>query len=369
MPDRPTVLVNHLYERANRISGISQYLFSLLAALLRRDDFSYVLATNWDEAELPRELRDRGLRVERLKLSDSTPVNLARQTVALRRLMSRHKAAVEFCPNPVSGLFKSWPSVFTVHDLYFDVAPEQYRGRHLLWWKLFFPMTARAASRIICVSEQTRCDLVRFHPNCAAKTVVVHEAPTLAPRGVPDVSRQPRGLFVANVSPNKGGDILIAALDALARRGSALEVCHVGQDNGAFAAAQSALKTEAGPHLLGTVSADRLAELYASSLFLAFPSTYEGFGLPVLEAQAFGLPVIATDIPVLREVAGEGALFFPAGDSEALADRMTALAQDPVLWRRMHEAALRNVSGFSWERAAEQTSTTFRDAIAIDTRR
>lgn len=363
MPVKPVILVNHLYEPKNRTTGISNYLFALLAALLQRGDFSYVLATNWDAAELPADLQRGDLRVETLNLPDSTPVNIARQTLLLPKLMRKYGAALEFNPNPVGGLAKTWPLVLTVHDLYFDVAPRQYKPHHLLWWRILFPCASRAAQRIICVSEQTRADLVRFHHACAGKAVVVLEAATLAPEEPVRARRKRHGLFVANVSPNKGGDILVEALDLLRRRSCPMEILHVGRDNGVFTAAQARLGTSAGPRLLGKVDAGELAELYANALFLAFPSTYEGFGLPVLEAQAFGTPVIATDIPVLREVAGDGALYFRPADSVGLADHMATLAGDPGLWRRMHDAALRNAARFSWVRAAEETADIFREVL------
>lgn len=364
MPQKPVVLVNHLYEPKNRTTGISAYLFSILSALLREGSFSYVLATNWDKSELPGELTNGDLKIETFDLPESTPVNIARQTFLLPQIVRTYDCQLEFCPNPVSGLAKSWPFVVTTHDLYFDVAPEQYKRRHLLWWKLLFPLVSRSANRIICVSDQTRRDLIRFHPGASKKAVVVHEATTLEPAAPASAApRKSFGLFVANVTPNKGADVLVAALDRLARSGRPQEILHVGRDGGNFTAAQAKLRTAEGPRLLGKVSSDELVQLYASASFLAFPSTYEGFGLPILEAQAFGTPVIASDIPVLREVAGEGALYFPAGSAEALADRMSALASDPALWRRMHEAALRNAARFSWTRAAAETAGVFKAVL------
>ena len=364
MAEKPVVLVNHLYEPAGRITGVSSYLFSLLAALAARDNFTFALATNWRRDDLPPALRDSAIRVETLAMPASTPLNIARQTYALPRLIRRHGAAIEFNVNPVGGFVRNWPRVITLHDLYFDVMRGAYKARHVLWWKTFFALSRRAADRIICVSRQTKADLAHYYPSSAARAIVVHSAACLKPDGPVGAARKPYGMFVANVAPNKGADVLVAAMDSLKRRGASIDVVHVGRDDqGIIAAAQHRLATDAGPRALGPVDRGALADLYGGAAFLAFPSTCEGFGLPVIEAQSFGAPVIATDIAVLREVAGAGALYFREGDAEGMADHMQALIADPDLWRAMHAAALENVAGFSWDKAAGEVEGVFRQLV------
>ena len=90
--------------------------------------------------------------------------------------------------------------------------------------------------------------------------------------------------------------------------------------------------------------------------------------LPVIEAQTFGVPAIASDIPVLREVAGEGAMFFPTGDAAALAERIDALARDPARQRVLARAALENAARFSWDRAAGEVEAIFARALGRDQR-
>ena len=355
MSEKTIVLVNHLYEPGGRITGVSNYLFSLLSALVERDNFTFALATNWRRDDLPPELRDSRLRVETFALPASTPLNIARQIRALPRLMRRHGAAIEFNVNPVGGFMRDWPRIITLHDLYFDVMRSAYKAHHVLWWRIFFALSHRAADRIICVSRQTKADLAHHHPSSAARAIVVHSAACLRPDGPVDAARKPYGIFVANVAPNKGADVLVAAMRCLKQRGVSLDILHVGRDDqGIIAAAQRRLGTDAGPRALGPVDRDALAELYRGARFLAFPSTREGFGLPVLEAQSFGAPVVATDIPVLREVAGAGALYFREGDAEGMANDMRALNDDADLWRHVHAAALANAAGFSWDKAASE---------------
>jgi glycosyltransferase involved in cell wall biosynthesis len=361
--------VNHLLEPGDRITGISNYLFFLLEALLRRGDYRYVLATSWTREALPEPLVDHpALDVRTYPFVASQPANLWRQAATIRALAAASGARLHFNPNPVGTIAGGVPLVHTVHDLYFDVAPENYRWRHRLWWRLFFAMSSRAARGIIAVSRQTRADLVRHHPHTAEKTLVIHEASGLRPAGAaPGLAvREKAGLFVGNISPNKGIGTLVEAMDRLAAKNVSIPVFHVGRDDGnAIGTALARSTSGARPQALGRLTEAALCERYRAARFLAFPSTYEGFGLPVLEAQQFGVPVIASDLPVLREVAGEGALFVPPGDAEGFAAAMERICADDALWVRLSRAAEANAARFSWARAAAETAGLF-DAILAD---
>ena len=357
------ILINHLLEPSNRISGISKYLFSLLAELLKSEQHQYVLLTSWSEECLPVALRNPGLTVVSVPYIESTPRNLLRQLWLVPQQMKQHQADAEFNCNPLGGFIGSWPRVTVTHDLYFNVSPASYKRHHRLWWQLFYPLTCRSASKIICVSQNTRNDVARYYPQFADKTVVIGEGPCLTIPGNIDSDVQKRqsfGLFVANVSPNKGADTLVRALGLLGHSGRNIDVKHVGADTqGNFARFVAAIPHGAAPVSLGYLSDGQLSELYSRARFLAFPSRYEGFGLPVVEAQAHGTPVIAADIPVLREVAGDGALFFAPEDAAALAEHMYALLHDDALFSALSVKALQNQQRFNWPEAARQTEQVF----------
>ncbi|HEX5792353.1 MAG TPA: glycosyltransferase family 1 protein [Rheinheimera sp.] len=357
------ILVNHLLEPSNRISGISKYLFSLLAELLKSGQHQYVLLTSWTEECLPAALRTPELSVVSVPYIGSTPRNLLRQLWLVPRIMKQHQADIEFNCNPLGGFTGAWPRVTVTHDLYFNVSPASYKWHHRLWWKLFYPLTCRAASSIICVSHNTRQDLLRYFPQFADKATVIAEGPCLnVPQGVDsDVQkRQNFGLFVANVSPNKGADTLVKALGLLHSCQRGIEVKHVGADSeGKFARLVAMIPDGVAPVSQGYLSDAELSNLYRQARFLAFPSRYEGFGLPVIEAQAHGTPVIASDIAVLREVAGDGAVFFPPEDASELARHMYALLHNDNLFSELSARALQNQQRFSWHKAARQTEQVF----------
>ena len=363
----PVVLVNLLLEPSNRLTGISRYAFFLLESLVRLRKYRFVVATTWALDQLPDVFRHDSVEVRTFPHSRFLMLNALRQSVLIRRLMAETGAALEFNPCTIGGLAGDWPQVLTVHDLYFKTEPSLYKMRHRLWWNILFPLTARRASRIVCVSHATQADLARHHPSAARRSTVIHSASGFSRS--PDIRRPdldatpeagPFGLFVCNVSPNKGAGTLLAAMQILAARGRQVDIRHVGNDViGAFAAAGSVR-----PQPLGVVSDEALRDLYRRAAFLVFPSYAEGFGLPILEAQTFGVPVIASDIPVLREVGGAGAVYFERANAVQLADRIAALSDDAAHRSRLSQAAVENARLFSWEKAAQDLARVFDESMA-----
>jgi glycosyltransferase involved in cell wall biosynthesis len=359
------ILVNHLLEPSNKLSGISNYLFGVLTALIKLDQFEFVLLTCWNRSKLPLEIANSSITVIEQDYIHSQPKNILNQNLILPRLIHQFNIDLVFNCNPVGGTRGKAKLVFVAHDLYFDVSPQSYKWHHRLAWNIFFPLAGRAADSLICVSHNTENDVHRYHPAFLKKTKVIHEASCLEKAvSLPERSFEKAGLFVANLSPNKGAKTLVAAMTLLKNRGSYLPVYHVGSDDqGRFAIHASELEGGVYPSSLGYVSTEKLGNLYASARYLAFPSHFEGFGLPVIEAQSCGLPVIASDIPVLREVAGEGALFFPEGDAEAMAACMQRLYEDDHLFLELSEKAKKNAARFSWDKAAKETSALFLQCI------
>ena len=370
MTERRLILVNHLLEPPGRITGITRFLFALLSELIRRPHFRYALVTTWAADELPPALRHDNLAVIRRPFRQSTPLNIVAQTLTMGRLMRATNAALEFNGNPIGGFCPGWPRVVTVHDLYFDVMGAHYRRRHRLWWNVFFPLTLASSAGAVCVSEATRSDLAKYYGRFANKATVIHEAGALIHEGTAQEFspvKAPYAIYVGNISPNKNPALLVAALKILRAQGKPLSVIHVGRDE--LALLSSAL-TMAGlttsVETINGLSDAELAATYRGAQCLVVTSTYEGFCLPVVEAQALGVPVICSDIAVLREVAGEGALFVDPYDADALADQLNAIMIDPALRARLSNAGRHNAGRFSWDRAAAEAEVLFKRLIEAD---
>jgi glycosyltransferase involved in cell wall biosynthesis len=363
MTPRRTILVNHLLEPPNRITGITRYLFALLPKLLTRNSFEYVLLTTWDPKKLPIAITNSTARVLTRRYYNSMPHNLLAQMAALPRLVRETGAVLEFNCNPVGCFWPTWPRVVTIHDLYFDVLPDKYPFRHRLWWHIFFPLTLSSCSHAICVSTNTQNDLLRFYPRLGRKGTVVLEASTLStelkPAEQPNIC-VPCALYVGNMSPNKAPEVLVRGLEILESEGHSLNVYHVGRDESALLSEAINRSCLARPvQSIGQLSDSELAAAYAQATCLIVTSTNEGFCLPVLEAQSFGTPVICSDIPVLREVAGDGALFFRPGDPLGLARCLKTIFGNTEIRRSIGLAAQRNAERFSWTKAATEVEALF----------
>jgi glycosyltransferase involved in cell wall biosynthesis len=361
MSIKPVILVNHLFEPPNRITGITRYLFALLEQLVASSNYRYVLATTWSLADLPASLREASVRT--LPFYKSIPINVLSQMATVPRLMRETGAVLEFNCNPIGCFRAKWPRVITVHDLYCETMPSLYPWRHRVWWRLFFPLSLRTASVAICVSRNTRRELELGHPASRNKVVVVYEAGfvngNMRSSSI-GAFEAPFGLYVGNVSPNKNPSVLVEALKILHARGRIPTIYHVGNDAaGLLSEAERRILPKYPIRKAGLLSDGDLVAAYRNATCLINTSLNEGFCLPVVEAQSLGLPVICTDIPVLREVAGQGALFFPPTDADALAKRLAAVFDDDALQHRMAALSLKNAARFSWSRAANETEKIF----------
>jgi glycosyltransferase involved in cell wall biosynthesis len=223
----------------------------------------------------------------------------------------------------------------------------------------------RRAAALPCISEATRADLVRHFPHAASKASVIPLAADpafsdpVAQPGHPSLDR-PYVLAVGTLEPRKNLERLIAAwasLDEPARHGHVLAlVGPVGWDAGPILSAAR----DAGALLLGRVSEEELRALYAGAAAFAYPSLYEGFGLPILEAMAAGAPVLTSSVSSLPEVAGDAALLVDPHDPAAIATGLTRLLHEDGLADDLRTRGRVRAAAFSWERTARETLALLR---------
>jgi alpha-1,3-rhamnosyl/mannosyltransferase len=240
-------------------------------------------------------------------------------------------------------------SVVTVHDLSFE-RPDSTMGwidRHV--FRLVVPHAVRRADHVLVVSERTRRDVVAAYGIPEQKLTVTHHGvdPRFAPEG--------RGgedyvLFVGAIQARKRPLVALAAA-----RAAGLPLVVVGPEKDRALA--RALR-QGGADVRGYLATAELAELYRRAAVLVLPSSFEGFGLPVLEAMASGTPVVAADEAALREVAGDAAVY-AEGDDFARAVRV-ALAER----ERLSAAGLARARLFSWAETARRTAAVYRELLA-----
>jgi glycosyltransferase involved in cell wall biosynthesis len=250
--------------------------------------------------------------------------------------------------------------VVTVHDLSFERDPSVMPTRDRLIFRTVVPRSARKAARVFAVSELTKRDLVELYGIPEEKIVVTPLGvdPAFTPEG-PSPDGEPYALFVGALQPRKDAG---AAIEALALIGDgAPRLVLVGPDKGGRAEAEhTAGRLGVEVDLRGHVPQEELAALYRGAACLVFPSRYEGFGLPVLEAMASGTPVVATTAGALPEVAGDAAILVEERNPVALAGGIERAIADRD---RLRAAGLERAGRYSWAETARRTLEVYRELL------
>jgi glycosyltransferase involved in cell wall biosynthesis len=254
------------------------------------------------------------------------------------------------------------PAMVTVHDLSFERDSALMGLRDRLIFRTVVPRSARRAARVLAVSELTKRDLIELYGIPKEKIVVTPNGvdPAFTPEG-PTPNGEPYALFVGALQPRKDARVAIEALALLG--GGAPKLVVVGKDQGGRgeaerAAAQNGLAGRV--EFRGHVTQEELASLYRGALCLVFPTRYEGFGFPVVEAMASGTPVVATRAGAVPEVAGDAAILvadrnpvaFAGGIERAIADR-----------DRLVAAGLERAQQFTWAETARRTLEVYRSLL------
>jgi glycosyltransferase involved in cell wall biosynthesis len=264
-------------------------------------------------------------------------------------------------------------SVMTLYDLSFALFPETHL-RVLRWSSnALVPRFLRECDRIIAISESTKRDAVRLYGIPEDKIVVTYLAAEDRFRPAdPDRVAEVRGrlglpprflLYVGTIEPRKNLGVLLGALLRLKaqRREVPLVVAgRLGWLYDGFLAKIRSLGLESLVLLPGFVPDDDLPALYTAAEGFVYPSVYEGFGIPVLEAMGCGTPVLCSDVSSLPEVAGDAGILLPPGDPAAWAEAIARLTEEPALRRELRERGFRQASRFRWEETARRTWEVYR---------
>lgn len=279
----------------------------------------------WEQIDLPRWLRRNGSPVL-LNFANIAPMTYANQITIL-------------------------------HDIAPAMRPQDFTFLFRVQWHLAVRLgMARRGQQMVTISRASRSEIAaQFGMDADTITVIPLGADTLPLPSRADGSDD-RAVLVT-FGRHGAAKNARAAIDALALlpADSGIEVAYVGDLDPALEPYAAAKGIAPGRiRWLGRVSDDELAEAFSRAAAFVWPSLHEGFGLPPLEAQRLGTPVLASDIPINREILGDSALYFPATDAAALAALFTEIARDPSLRADLSRRSLANAEDFTWRRAAER---------------
>jgi glycosyltransferase involved in cell wall biosynthesis len=275
------------------------------------------------------------------------------------------------------------PVVATVHDLSFEHLPETFKLRSRVQLRLTVRATARRAAHVIAPSEFTRRDLIETYKLDPARVTTIPLAVSPLFRPVEDAGEVERVrrrygiegeyvLAVGSIQPRKNLERLVRAYSSLrAERGRSNlpQLVLVGKKAWLYGGTLKAVEEEglAGSVVLtGYVSEGDLPALYTGALCFAYPSYFEGFGLPPLEAMSCGVPVLTGNLTSLPEVVGDAGLTVDPFDTEAIALALGRLIDDDALRASLRERGLRRARGFNWRATARMTLQTYGRVMSVE---
>jgi glycosyltransferase involved in cell wall biosynthesis len=362
-------------------TGVGHYTFELaraLALLAPADDFQLVSPFPY---ETPGISRDQGwppnLQAVHAKVSGASQ---HWWTIGLPSYIRQNRLALFHGTNYDVPLFGGSRTVLTIHDLSFYIHPETLQSRLVRRARYRLPIMARRATIIVTPTRSVRlevCERLRVKPE---RVVAVHHAPRPCFRPLPPnqtiETRRRLGieddflLFVGTIEPRKNLLTLVRAFENVLKKTNLRpQLVIAGQDGWLTTELFDYVeKRDFGNclHWTGYVPDEDLCALYSSCRAFIYPSIYEGFGLPPLEAMACGAPVISSCIPSITEVLGNAARLVSPTDVDALSESIIELCENSDERKRLSEAGQARAAEFSWERTARLTRDVYDLALGKD---
>ncbi len=363
------------FEAGFRQAGTSRYIEALLQQLPRlMPDDELVVYTG----AVPGEWVERfpaGIVWKQARFPTSwPPARIFWEQSAGLGLGRREKLDVLHSPLNISPVVTGAPTVVTVHDIAFERFPDHYPASQTRYLSTLTRISARRATRVIAVSDATRRDLIEFYGIPDQRIAVVDngidEFFRVPPAESSEAFRCQHGLpgqfllFVGTLQPRKNLEGLLQAYALIARKldWPLVVIGGAGWLHSPIQRTVRRLGLANRVRFEGYVDAIELPGWYAAATIFTFPSHYEGFGLPVLEAMACGTPVITSTTSSLPEVAGDSAVLVNPSSPTQIAHAILELAENDGRRRELAERGLRRAAGYSWERTARETLDVYRRA-------
>jgi glycosyltransferase involved in cell wall biosynthesis len=361
--------VNALYLIPGGVGGTEIYLRGLLAALAQIDLTNrYFVFTNRETGPDLTPARPNFTPLQQPIRAASRPARILWEQMALPLAAARLQLDVMLNPGFTAPLFAGCPQVTVFHDLQHVRHPEYFRWFDLPFWKMLLFGSAHVSCMLLADSQTTARDLL-LHYRLPAKNVKVALLAgddvffEVAKRRRPE----PFLLAVSTLHPHKNLDGLLRAFAEFHRERPEfrLKVCGLhGFFTGPLHELRERLGLRDAVDFPGWIPRQELHDLYARAWAFVYPSLFEGFGIPVLEAMAAGVPTACSDIEPIASNVGDAAVKFDPRDSVAMAAALERVTSDDALRQRLTVAGPRRAAEFSWRKTAEVTLETLRECAA-----
>lgn len=344
--------LNLLYLIPGKVGGTETYARELVAHLLNNNkviifcgqEASKIFTQSANLQIIPLPMRSAN-RFARLILEQSL----------LPVLSAWNKIDVLFSLGYSAPLIHTMPSVVTIHDLNYHYHPEDFSLLNRLMWKVLTQLSARFSNYVVTDSLSSAKSIINvLGLNPSKVTSILHGTP--ATLSVPAKQTKRPYLFTVLANyPHKNLKTLLQAFDHISQENSELDlvICGLGKQSSSIARVK----------YLGYVTREELASLYKGALAFVFPSAYEGFGYPVLEAMSYGTPVISSNATSLAEVVGDGGILVDPYDVGGYVEAISRLIKSPDLRAKLIKRGKKRASELKWEDTAKQTLNILRKVV------
>ncbi|WP_433267157.1 glycosyltransferase family 4 protein [Actinosynnema sp. CS-041913] len=344
-----------------RKGGSESYVRGMFPAMAAaHDDLRFVGIGNRELAENPPDWFPG--EIVPLPVSGENRVTWAlAEAFAVAVQARRIKADLLHCPSNFGPSVKLLPTLVSILDVLPIKHPEWVPGGRARGVQLLSRATARAATRIHTISEASADDIVELlgRPRSDIDMIYLGADPVDAPlRG--ERTGRPYVLAGGNRMPHKNHARLLEAWALIPEAERPRLVVTGSHGDDPLTPLLRRLGLEDDVELRGWVTAEELADLYEGASAFAFPTLFEGFGLPVVEAMVRGCPVIGSDLPVLREVGGDDMVYIDPYDTRSIADAVRRVVSDQALRESLSAAGLKRASLFTWQRTADAHAEVYR---------
>ena len=352
-------------------AGVRRYSTELVGALTALGEPLEIVALGGDAGAIPPG-------IERIPESAHLPSNAGWTLIGLPRTAARARVRLLHAPSYTAPFWAGVPVVLTIHDVSYELHPEWYPYRRDRLRRYFYRRSATAAARVLTISAFSASEISRAYGiplDCITVTPLgVHGSfgagdPNL-PLDLPATVVEPFLLHVGDLHERRNLTVVVdALLEARRHFGAAAAITLVlaGVDRG-VAEGLCAMAAEAGTPeavvALGPVEEDRVRALYRGALALVYPSLYEGFGLPLVEAMASGTPVLASHEASIPEVLGGAGLLLDPRDVSAWREAIIRVVNDQALRTDLRARGLARAATFTWQRTARLTLGVYREVAS-----
>ncbi len=369
--------MNALYLIPGAVGGTEIYLRNVLSALAQTDRVNqyFVLRnrdTGYDLTPIAENFHDCPQPVS----GRSRPTRLLYEQTGLVMACLRLHLDVLFNGGFTAPLAYPGPMVTVFHDLQYKRHPEYFRPLDLPFWRLMLPLSAARSNRIVVLSRAVKADLMEFYKIPESRIAVVPhgvepEFARIAERRLRNPPSAKLLLSVSTLHPHKNLDGLLTAFARFRVTFPGWKLCLAGLkgfETAAIEARRKELGLEDAVTIPGWLPRSEIYDLFANAAGFVYPSKFEGFGIPVLEAMAAGVPVACSRLPSLMEFAEGFVRFFDPADMVEIAEALEALAVDSESRETLRAAGMQRARAFGWERSALSLTGLFEQTAYDATR-